>query len=188
MYQLRFRMIYKYYCVLIYRKFYLHWNLIFLISATRCCGVRSNWTSLPLRWKDLERQWRCHVSYLVLEWQASLFTGYVRGQAELWSGLGGWIQVQTLLALRSIPLCHIWRRKTPAPSFFSLTTTQHLTPSFHNDCWTSWGGWMWTLHLDPHLPVRGSELTATHQKPSCLFVLLQVLCWINSVYFGWCID
>ena len=62
-------------------------------------GVRSNWTSLPLRWKHLERQWRCHVSYLVIAWRAMLLTGYDRSQGKLWSGLGGLTRIQTLRAM-----------------------------------------------------------------------------------------
>lgn len=50
-------------------------------------GVK-DWISLSLKWKDLERQWRCRVEFQGLIWQPTIFTGYDRDQGALWSGSG----------------------------------------------------------------------------------------------------
>lgn len=74
-------------------------------------GVKSNTNSLPPRWRNLERKWRCRVSRQVIQWQASILAGYDRGQEMLWSGLGGWTQAATLLpsAAPSKAVHHDWR-------------------------------------------------------------------------------
>lgn len=71
-----------------------------------------DWTSLSLKWKDLEKQWRCRVKFQGLIWQNTIFTGYDRDQGTLWSGSGGWMQVLTLLTTEALFKVVMWWPKT----------------------------------------------------------------------------
>lgn len=123
-------------------------------------GVKSNTNSLPPRWRNLERKWRCRVSRQVIQWQASILAGYDRGQEMLWSGLGGWTQAATLLpsaapskAVSSwLKMCpralstsrsRAWQQKTQL--FTSvletqwLKTAEQLNKNIHTQQTATWG-------------------------------------------------